>query len=248
MAADAVSSSAGGVIYLILSQIISRGATFILNQGILRYLSPSLLGVSVQLELYIITVHHFARECLRVATQRRPEGGIQAAINLSYLAICAGLPITLLIGRYWGRPDVLYFEEALRICGMAAIVELLSEPAFVAVHQNMLYGTRAKAEAYAVALKTVSTAGVVIYGHTQGIETGALPFAVGELVYCATLTLTYVWKTLPVARHEGFTLLPKAIKERCVARPLKCKLSFLICFIAHQKILYFHSSQSPCSI
>ncbi|EME42161.1 hypothetical protein DOTSEDRAFT_175036 [Dothistroma septosporum NZE10] len=216
MATDAVSSSAGGVVYLILSQIISRGATFILNQGILRYLSPSLLGVSVQLELYVITVHHFARECLRVATQRRPEGGNQAAINLSYLAICAGLPITLLIGQYWRRPDVLYFEEALQICGIAAMVELLSEPAFVAVQQNMLYSTRAKAEAYAVAMKTVSTAGVVFYGNSQSTETGALPFAAGELAYCATLTLTYVWKTSSVARHEGFSLLPIAIKERCV--------------------------------
>ncbi|KJY01370.1 hypothetical protein TI39_contig293g00022 [Zymoseptoria brevis] len=216
MASDTVSSSARGAGFLILLQISSRALTFALNQVLLRFLSPALLGASVQLELYIISAHHFARESLRVACQRQPEGGIQAAINLSYLAIAGGCPIALFLAQWYlstSYPDVPYFVEALRICELAAIVELFSEPAFVAVQQNMLYKTRAAAEASAVVVKTFTTAAIVFWGQHKGIELGVLPFAAGELAYCSILTLVYLWQTVPVARLQKFSLLPRVFSS-----------------------------------
>jgi hypothetical protein len=229
MSNDAVSSSAKGAGFLILLQISSRALTFALNQILLRFLSPALLGASVQLELFVISAHHFARESLRVACQRQPEGGIQAAVNLSYLAIAGGCPIVLGLAEWYlstSYPDVPYFVRALRLYQLAAIIELLSEPAFVAVQQQMLYKTRAAAEASAVVMKTFATAGIVFWSRSKAVDLGVLPFAAGELTYCSTLTFVYLWQTFPVASSQNFSLLPRKIRSRCVVLPLMGKLSF----------------------
>ncbi|KAH0538484.1 hypothetical protein FGG08_004933 [Glutinoglossum americanum] len=66
-----LSTSAQGATFLILLQILSRLLTFGVNQLLLRYLSPELLGISTQLELYLISVLYFSRESIRVALQRQ---------------------------------------------------------------------------------------------------------------------------------------------------------------------------------
>jgi len=95
-----LAASAKGASFLILVQISSRALTFTINQILLRFLSPELLGASVQLELYSISVLYFARESLRVALQRQ-TGNSQALVNLSYISVALGLPIA-------------YFFDALR--------------------------------------------------------------------------------------------------------------------------------------
>jgi len=72
-----LANSARGATFLICLQIGSRALTFIVNQILLRYLSPELLGISSQLELYAISVLYFARESLRVALQRQGGGSPQ---------------------------------------------------------------------------------------------------------------------------------------------------------------------------
>lgn len=64
-------NSARGATFLIVLQVGSRSLTFVINQILLRYLSPELLGLSTQLELYAISVLYFARESLRVVLQRQ---------------------------------------------------------------------------------------------------------------------------------------------------------------------------------
>jgi oligosaccharide translocation protein RFT1 len=223
MSDNDVSASAKGATFMVLLTIGSRAITFALNQVLLRFLSPQLLGVAVQLELYIISTLYFSRESLRIATQRRSDGGVQAAINLSYLAIIAGLPIGAFLAQMYLRtnyPDVPYLTTALRINEFTAMGELLSEPAFVAVQQNMLYKTRAAAEATAVVMKTLATAGTVFWSRYNGLDLGVLPFAVGELAYSASLTVVYISQTSAVARLRNFTLLPQKMKSRCVLRRL----------------------------
>ncbi|KAI9878816.1 MAG: Oligosaccharide translocation protein rft1, partial [Pleopsidium flavum] len=110
-----------GATFLILFQVGSRALTFLVNQVLLRYLSPELLGISTQLELYSISVLYFARESLRVALQRQHQdknaatvrdgrygatkapsgflaavtsaGQSQAVVNLSYVVIVLGVPL-----------------------------------------------------------------------------------------------------------------------------------------------------------
>lgn len=111
-----LSTSAGGATLLIGLQVGSRAMTFVVNQILLRYLSPELLGISTQLEVYSISALFFARESLRVAIQRQadiadeastqdderrvPEGHVdgrtaagrtQAIVNLAYLSINLGV-------------------------------------------------------------------------------------------------------------------------------------------------------------
>ena len=204
---------------MVLLQIGSRAVTFALNQILLRFLSPQLLGVAVQLELYIISTLYFSRECLRIATQRRSDGGVQAAINLSYLAVAAGLPIGALLAQMYlstSHADVPYLTTALRINEFTVMVELLSEPGFVAVQQKMLYKTRAAAEASAVVMKTFATASLVFWSRYRSIDLGVLPFAAGELAYSTTLTVVYLWQTSSLARSTGFSLFPRKMESRCV--------------------------------
>ncbi|KAI9653827.1 MAG: Oligosaccharide translocation protein rft1 [Alyxoria varia] len=66
-------TAAKGATYLILIQVLSRLLTFLINQLLLRRLSPALLGASLQLELYCVTVLYFSRDSLRVALQRQVD-------------------------------------------------------------------------------------------------------------------------------------------------------------------------------
>lgn len=218
-AGDAVAASARGASFLILLQVGSRALTFGLNQLLLRFLSPELLGAAVQLEVFVITAHHFSRESLRIASQRHSHGGIQAPVNLSYLSILGGLVVVAGLGEWYltaAHPDVPFFVPALRLCELAAVVELVSEPAFVVVQQKMLYKIRAAAEASAVVIKTLTTAAAIFWSQRSGNDLGVIPFAAGELAYCATLTLVYLWQTSAVARQDHFSLLLSRLKTRCV--------------------------------
>ncbi|KAG5292738.1 rft domain-containing protein [Histoplasma ohiense] len=124
-------SGAGGTTYLILIQVVSRVLTFLANQVLLRYLSPGILGVATQLELYAVTTLYFSRESLRFALQRQPaspqrsiptsaaerahpqkpgepksgnyQEDTQAVVNLSYLAVAIGGPLIYLLGLFYSR-------------------------------------------------------------------------------------------------------------------------------------------------
>ncbi|TAQ83691.1 hypothetical protein B7494_g7982 [Chlorociboria aeruginascens] len=119
---DLLSKSAEAATLLIALQFGSRALTFVVNQLLLRYLSPELLGISTQLEVYSISILFFARESLRVAIQRQsdfdeaefqhgdseaiPEGYLnsrtaagktQALVNLAYVSVFLGLVFALLL-------------------------------------------------------------------------------------------------------------------------------------------------------
>lgn len=127
-----LAKSAQGATFLILLQIGSRALTFVVNQILLRYLSPEILGISTQLELFAISVLYFARESLRVALQRQrvdneqSEPGkagdngagegrknatasyssgrrAQEVVNFSYIAIGLSVPLTYIFARLYIR-------------------------------------------------------------------------------------------------------------------------------------------------
>ncbi|KAH7356300.1 Rft protein-domain-containing protein [Pyrenochaeta sp. MPI-SDFR-AT-0127] len=213
MSNSILSASAKGATFLILLQIASRGLTFVVNQVLLRFLSPELLGVSAQLELFAITVLYFARESLRVALQRQAHG-TQAVVNLSYLAVFCGTPLAYLLALLWLQsttPDVPYFLEALILYCLATFIELLSEPAFSAVQQKLLYRIRASAESSATLLRCFGTCGSAIVASRAGLDIGVLPFALGQLSYALGLLAVFWYKTWPVSKADRFSLFPKEI-------------------------------------
>ncbi|KAF3046746.1 Oligosaccharide translocation protein rft1 [Didymella keratinophila] len=221
MSQSILSASAKGATFLILLQVASRALTFAVNQVLLRFLSPELLGVSAQLELFSISVLYFARESLRVALQRQAHG-TQAVVNLSYLAVITGLPLTYALAHLWLRsdtPKVPYFVEALGLYCVATVIELLTEPFFSAVQQKLLYKIRASAESSATLLRCFGTCGSAILANYVGVDIGVMPFAFGQLAYALGLLVVYFTNMRSVARSEQFAVLPKqllATKESAV--------------------------------
>jgi oligosaccharide translocation protein RFT1 len=240
-----LSASLKGTTFLILVQVISRALTFAVNQLLFRSLSPQLLGVSMQLELYSVSVLYFARESVRVATQRQADdaqdskkpngaekaskGGLRASkmqeiVNIAYVPILLGLPLAGGLGTlYLGKADdqVLstpWFEDSLKVFGLAAIIELLTEPCFMALQQKMLYKTRAATETAATILKCFLIFGFTVYAHKSGKQWGVLPFAMGQLGFAIAVFLSYFWIVGNIASNNGFSLAPKPILSRYVRR------------------------------
>lgn len=240
-------TSAGGATVLIAQQVASRALTFIVNQILLRYLSPELLGISTQLEVYSISVLFSARESLRVAIQRQPDsdddackddqkkvpkghvngdtaaGRSQAIVNLSYISIALGIGFAIVFARWYrfalssNDPAVLavpYFDESLHIYGLAAFLELLSEPCFVVVQQKSAFKIRGAAESAGTVLRCLSTCGSAIWAARNGRDIGVLPFALGQITYATVLLLVYCWNVVGIVRLNGFSLFLKLIYSR----------------------------------
>jgi hypothetical protein len=213
MSNSILSASAKGATFLIILQVASRALTFAVNQVLLRFLSPELLGVSARLELFSISVLYFARESLRVALQRQAHG-TQAIVNLSYLAVFFGTPLAYLLALFVlrsDRPAVPYFVESLILYCLATFIELLSEPSFSVVQQKLLYKVRASAESTATLLRCVGTCGSAIIASRAGLDIGVLPFAAGQLAYALSLLVVYTYNTWPVSKADGFSLFPEKL-------------------------------------
>ncbi|KAL4785835.1 Rft protein-domain-containing protein [Aspergillus varians] len=67
-----LASAMSGTTILIFVQLASRLFVFASNQMVLRSLSPSILGISAQLELFLISILYFSRESIRAAIRRQP--------------------------------------------------------------------------------------------------------------------------------------------------------------------------------
>ncbi|MCJ1387020.1 Oligosaccharide translocation protein rft1 [Xylographa soralifera] len=229
--ASVLVDSAQGTTFLILLQIGSRVLTFAVNQVLLRFLSPELLGISSQLELYGISVLYFARESLRVSLQRQrveSRGGhygpsdiklgrTQEVVNLSYIAVLLGPLLAFIFAVLYIRqagPAVLaipYLYQSLVLFGLATIAELLAEPCFVVAQQQMLYGLRASAESSATFTRCVLTCATAIWASINRQDLGVLPFAVGQLGYALVLNMVYYGRIWRTSSMEGSSLFPQPV-------------------------------------
>lgn len=228
-----------GASLLILLQVVSRAITFAANQLLLRFLTAQLLGVSTQLEVYYLSVIFFARESLRVAIQRQDLSNLstkrgkdgkdgedgkdaetnraaQAVVNLGYISIALGIPLALVLGwLYLSSLSAATLASApnlvisLYIYAVAAVLELVSEPAFVVMQTRLQFGTRAAAESVATFLRCTVTLGSAVWGANRDL--GVLPFALGQLSYGVGLLAVYAWHGAGLAKREAFSLLPRRI-------------------------------------
>jgi oligosaccharide translocation protein RFT1 len=221
-----------GASLLIVLQVVSRAITFVANQVLLRFLTAQLLGVSTQLEVYYLSVIFFARESLRVAIQRQDSSDLsstkndknaaanntsaQAVVNLGYLSIALGIPLATLFGWLYlnslsastlaSTPNLVV---SLYVYALAAVLELLSEPAFVVMQTRLQFGTRATAESVATFLRCLLTLVSAMWGANRDL--GVLPFALGQVSYGIGLLAVYTWHGAGLAKREGFSLLPQRI-------------------------------------
>ena len=243
-----LAKSTNGATLLVLLRIGSRLATFALNQVLLRFLAPEILGISTQLDLFATSILSFACESLRVALQRQrrddsqeqvgaysksngkgqskrnpaTEMGsfgrrAQETVNLSYIAIAIGVPLAYALATVYlnsADPAVLnapYFNEALHGYIIAAILELLNEPSFAIAQQQMLYSTRASAEASATFVKCIVTCSLAIWASRTNTQLGVLPFAIGQIFYALVLNGNYLSKIITLAFENDFSIAPRSL-------------------------------------
>ena len=222
MSASQVAETARGATYLILLQIGSRLVTFALNQLLIPYMSPILLGAATQLELYAISVLYFARESLRVALQRHSSSNrnaYQIVVNMAYLAVAFGIPLSIGLGALYLRTcpeNVPYLRQSLYIYGFAVLLELCTEPAFAAVQYGMQYGIRASAETGATVVRCVVTLGIAVWASRWQSRIGVLPFAAGQLSYALALFVMYSVRMRSYAKGKDFSLLLKSVHTKYV--------------------------------
>lgn len=133
-------ASLSSISYLMILQLFSRMITFILNQVLVRLVSPQAFGTAaIQFELVLSTILFLSREGIRNAVLRTESTQIDdersvAATNLTFLPFVFGLPLTLAIVSFYGRSASAdtrsqpFFEIAVGLYAISAIVELLCEP------------------------------------------------------------------------------------------------------------------------
>lgn len=143
----------------------------------------------------------------------------QALINLGYLSIALGTVTSLSLGWMYlayANPSTLetpYMTLSLQVYGLAAMVELLSEPCFVLLQSVMLLRTRAAAESIATCVRCIVVFSTAVNAARRGLEVGVMPWALGQLAYGSALVLVYVSSGWRIGSLVGYSLLPRRIER-----------------------------------
>lgn len=153
------------------------------------------------------------------STSSSTSSSSQSAVNLAYVSILLGTLVALLLGwlylasvRTSAVADTPFLVPALYLYAAAAVLELLSEPAFVVLQLRLRFGARATAESVATALRCAVTLGTAVGLARRGtLDAGVLPFALGQLAYGSGLLAVYGWTGAALARQEGFSLSPRRL-------------------------------------
>ncbi|XXH03240.1 RNA-dependent ATPase [Hypoxylon texense] len=139
----------------------------------------------------------------------------QSVVNIAYLALVLGLGAAVGLGwaylRYVDAATATtpYLGLSLRVYALAAVIELLSEPAFAILQYRLRFGPRAAAESLATFLRCLATLGTASWAWREDADLGVLPFALGQLAYGLGLLGVYAWYGARLASSEGFSLLPQ---------------------------------------
>lgn len=205
-----VNSNPGkGASLLILTQVLSKLFTFLLNQLLVRYISPSIFGVSAYLEFLYSTILFFSREAARLSIQRtKPYNEIQqthqSILNFSFLTVIIGIPISIAIIMWQLSTDTVleirssmsYFNYTISLFWGLTILELLVEPIYALNQYSLDFGNRSKYEGMAVFLRCVVTVVIVLNISDTNIfnRNGLvlLGFGIGQFIYSFTLFVCYL--------------------------------------------------------
>lgn len=197
-AVTAAGRGASAVLAITASQ---RLLTFALNGALVRSVSADVLGFAANdMELMLSTIHFLSREGCRLVAMRAPLDVLDArhprrrqqVVNLAWLPVPVGLALSALAAAVvllrGAAPGAAAREErasTLVYCAAAA-VEALAEPAYILCQSLLLYRARARTEIAATLLRCVATYALVV-----GAGLGPLAFALGQLLFAATLAVGF---------------------------------------------------------
>lgn len=214
---DLAKGSVNSAYSLIALQVLSRLATFTLNQILLRLASPKVFGTAaIQLDLLLSTVLFISREGVRNALLRVPreQSGTPKVANVSALPVVLGAPLAFFITLGYrtiaseatrAQP---HFDLAVSLYATAALIDLLSEPMHNRAQSQMRFDLRVKAEGTAIISRSVFTvAALALTGETWSL----VAFAGGQLAYACTVFGVYVRSYL---REGGVQVFPRRVNEK----------------------------------
>lgn len=202
-------TSTRGASLLMLTQMVSKLLTFVLNQLLVRMISPTLFGVSAYLDFLYSTILFFSREAVRLSIQRTvPKKSqaqtFQSIINFGFIPFLIGIPISIGIIGWQFHSDTFNevtnmassFGYTLALYWLLTIVELLVEPIYAINQYTLNFGKRSKYESLAVVLRCLVTVTMVYYvgGLDETLKNGILllGFGAGQFVYSLTLFICYL--------------------------------------------------------
>ncbi|KAK7690223.1 hypothetical protein QCA50_006876 [Cerrena zonata] len=169
-----LSTSLASASSLVLLQLFSRVFTFILNQALVRLVSPQVFGTAaIQFELLLSTILFLSREGVRNAllrstasqgTKEKKDTSRDVLVaNISLLPVLLGIPIALASTTLYlnasssSTSSQPHFQLSVIIYAIAALFELLSEPLYIKAQNELRFDIRVRAEGTAVTLKTLSS-------------------------------------------------------------------------------------------
>lgn len=214
---DVAKGSVNSAYSLIALQVLSRLATFTLNQILLRLASPKVFGTAaIQLDLLLSTVLFISREGVRNAFLRVPRESLSSpkVTNVSTLPVLLGAPLALLIttGYRTIASDATrsqpHFDLAVSIYAAAALIDLLSEPLHNRAQGQMRFGLRVKAEGTAIISRSIFTVAAL---YIAGEDWSLVAFAAGQLAYALTVLGSYAKSFL--GEGEPIQILPRRVYE-----------------------------------
>ncbi|SCV04042.1 LAMI_0H12970g1_1 [Lachancea mirantina] len=174
--------STKGAQLLMFNQIFTKAVTFLLNNLLIRYLSPRVFGINAFLEFLISTTLFFSREAIRLSTLRiKPvksadgdeEGDeldsktLQTVVNFASVSIAIGIPLSIALIAWQCSNlnefflSLPYFKAAILLVWLSIICELLSEPFFIVNQFILNYEVRSRFETIAVTLGCLMNFGIV---------------------------------------------------------------------------------------
>lgn len=224
--ADILGKTTRGATFLMMGQLFSKMVTFVLNNILVRFLSPRIFGITAFLEFIVGTVLFFSREAIRLSTQRISDehdnekedheaNPLQVCVNFSHVPLWIGAPLSVaLLGWQYRNINeyfvtLPFFQLSVFSIWLSIILELLSEPFFIVNQYLLNYGTRSKFESLAVTSNCLVNF-IVIYAyergwiltsymdHSERFREGIaiLAFALGKLAYSTTLLICYYYDYL----------------------------------------------------
>ncbi|KAG0591912.1 hypothetical protein KC19_1G211300 [Ceratodon purpureus] len=185
--------------YLMGSQVFPRLLSFALNLAVASSLTLKQYGMqAVQFHLFTATILFISREGFRRGCLRRSNDDGDSELESSRILAVAWLTLPLgviaTIGVYvvviwWqGLSDPTDYASSMFVLGVAAVVELCSEPMYILAQHLLLLRLRMFIEWAATTCRCLTTYILV----TQGIGLGGgLAFAYAQLTYSCCLLIGY---------------------------------------------------------
>lgn len=220
--------STKGATFLMMGQLFTKMITFVLNNVLVRFLSPRIFGITAFLEFIQGTVLFFSREAIRLSTLRIKDHDdddevamencksrsrvLQTAVNFGHISLWIGLPLSIVLMTWQYRNineyfiNLPFFTLSIFLIWMSIIIELLSEPLFLANQFMLNYAKRSQFESAAVTIGCLVNCGVILSfekvlltsekGEASKEGTAILAFALSKLAHSLTLLACYYFHYL----------------------------------------------------